>query len=216
MDSPVPTEAAQPAAIYSSHFLREMLLSLRLVSNRDYAEILAAAGLGRYADSLPDPTQTLIATPADIAQLFSADYTRLAAPQSRLFFTNMGEHLARETWADPAVQALVPAIQAVPAADQISTAWRELIAIVNRQARIPREVSSDDRNDYLTIYDCPYCQAISRASEPVCFATVRFYEVLLKHLTGQPVIVREVKCRALGHDSCQYAVRRPAPPPRPR
>ncbi len=196
-------------AIYSNSFLREILLSLRLVAGQAYPRLLHAAGLDAYSTALPEPTPDLTATQADIARLFSVGYTNLPPSQAMLFFTNMGEHLARQTWADPAVQAIAETIKITPASEQVAVAWRQLIAIVNVQARVGREVRSDASNDYLALTDCPYCRNIQGAKQPVCFATARFYEVLLKHLTGRPVIVREVECRAMGQARCTYAVRRP-------
>ncbi len=203
---------ASPDAIYSNSFLREMLLSLRLVAGPAYPQLLHAAGMDAYSAALPEPTPDLTATQADIARLFSVGYTHLPPAQAMLFFTNMGEHLARQTWADPAVQAIAATIRTTPASEQVAVAWQELIAIVNIQARVGREVRSDASNDYLALTDCPYCQDIHGAKQPACFATARFYEVLLKHLTGRPVIVREVECRAMGSARCTYAVRRPRVP----
>lgn len=205
---------APAAAIYSNSFLREMLLSLRLVAGPAYPQLLRAAGMDAYSAALPESTPDLIATQADIARLFSVGYSHLPSAQAMLFFTNMGEHLARQTWENPAVQAIAATIQTTPASEQVAVAWRELIAIVNIQARVGREVRSDANNDYLALTDCPYCHDIHGAKQPVCFATARFYEVLLKHLTGRAVIVREIECRAMGDANCTYAVRRPRVPGR--
>ena len=203
---------ASPDAIYSNSFLREILLSLRLVAGPAYPRLLHAAGMDAYSAALPEPTTELTATPADVARLFSVGYTHLPPAQAMLFFTNLGEHTARQTWADPAVQAIAEIIKTTPISEQVVVAWRELIAIVNVQARVGREVYSDASNDYLALSDCPYCQDIHGAKQPACFATARFYEVLLKNLLGRPVIVREVECRAMGAARCIYAVRRPRVP----
>ncbi|HET7080810.1 MAG TPA: V4R domain-containing protein [Chloroflexia bacterium] len=199
------------SAIYSNSFLSQILKSLRMVAGPAYPRILEAAGLLQYRSELPPDNSELTASRDLVARLFSAGYTHLAPPQATLFFINMGEHLARHTWADPEVQALAGEVRDLPPAEQVGAAWSRLIELVNRDARVDRGLVTDQNNDYLVIENCPYCRDIHDAGRPVCIATARFYEVLLKELTGRPVIVREVECRATGQDRCMFAVRRERP-----
>jgi len=207
----VDTSNTPASAIYSNSFLSQILKSLRMVAGPAYPRILEAAGLLQYRSELPPDNSELTASRDLVARLFSAGYTYLAPPQATLFFINMGEHLARQTWANPEVQALVGEVAGLPPAEQVGVAWSRLIELVSRDARVDRGVITDQNNDYLVIEDCPYCREIHDAGRPVCIATARFYEVLLKELVGRPVIVREVECRATGHDRCLFAVRRERP-----
>ena len=205
------TSNTPASAIYSNSFLSQILKSLRMVAGPAYPRILEAAGLLQYRSELPPDNSELTASRDLVARLFSAGYTYLAPPQATLFFINMGEHLARQTWANPEVQALVGEVAGLPPTEQVGVAWSRLIELVSRDARVDRGVITDQNNDYLVIEDCPYCREIHDAGRPVCIATARFYEVLLKELVGRPVIVREVECRATGHDRCLFAVRRERP-----
>ena len=201
--------AGNPAeAIYSNSFLREILLSLRFVAGPSYGAILHEAGLDPYRDALPPSDSQLTVTADTITRLFSGGYTHLAPPQAMLFFNYMGEHLANVTWERPELQNVVPEIGALAPGARVVTAWKRLIEFVNRDAHLRRRVVSDDRNDYLILENCPYCQGIHNAPRPVCFATVRYYEVLLLRLTGRAVVVRELECHATGHNRCVFAVRR--------
>ena len=205
------TSNTPASVIYSNSFLRQILKSLRMVAGPAYPRILEAAGLMQYRNELPPDNSDLTASRDLVARLFSAGYIYLAPPQATLFFINMGEHLARQTWASPDVQALAGVVADLPRAEQVGVAWSRLIALVSRDARVDRGVVTDQNNDYLVIEDCPYCRDIHDAGRPVCIATARFYEVLLKELVGRPIIVREVECRATGQERCMFAVRRERP-----
>ncbi|HKZ44056.1 MAG TPA: 4-vinyl reductase [Anaerolineales bacterium] len=59
------------------------------------------------------------------------------------------------------------------------------------------------------IHQCPSCWGRFGADKPVCFVTVGFLEMGMKHITGGHLFqIREVKCRAVGDDVCQFVIQK--------
>lgn len=205
-------EAAPPirtvGAAFSNRFLRHVLLSLRMVAGANYTRILQEVGLERYCRELPPPTGQRTIDSADVARLFQAGYRHLPPPLSLLFFIHMGEQMAQDVWDAPGVQALSAALQRVPAVDRIPAAWHGLSVLARSHTPSEALVSSDAQHHYLSIEQCPYCEAITEAARPMCLATARFYEVMFQKLIDCSVVVHEVECAATGQGRCMFAVRR--------
>jgi hypothetical protein len=200
--------------MYRNNFMRQTLLSLRLVAGPLYPRILAEAGLTHYEGSLP-PADPAPEIPEDeVTRLFGVAHAHLLNAQIVLFLTNVGEHQAENAWEYPDVQAITEALAEVPPADRVVAAWTHFNTILERDGRRNRTVYSDEQNDYLVVEQCPYCRTVRGATRPVCFSVVRYYEVLLHKWLGRTVVMRELECVATGQDRCVFAVRRERPPVR--
>jgi hypothetical protein len=193
---------------WSNRFLRQVLLSLRVLAGTEYGRILQDVGLDRYCRDLPPPTSERALSAGDGARLFQAGYRHLRPPVSVLFFTHMGEQMAQEVCEVPLVLALSGPLLRVPPAERVPAVWRGLMDLGLRQIPAGRSLLSDAQHHYLIIDECPYCCAISGAARPVCLATARFYEVMFQKLIDRSVVVHEVECAATGHGRCMFAVRR--------
>lgn len=55
------------------------------------------------------------------------------------------------------------------------------------------------------IYDCPECWGM-RSEEPQCHFIASFISGIIERLTGKRVNVKEEKCRASGHEFCEFTI----------
>ncbi|MFC2064296.1 V4R domain-containing protein, partial [Chloroflexota bacterium] len=57
------------------------------------------------------------------------------------------------------------------------------------------------------IHQCPSCWSRTGADKPVCHVTVGFLQLGMRHVSGgHDFRIQEVKCRAMGDDTCQYII----------
>ena len=198
-----------PGALrFSNEFLRQILLSLRLAAGSNYALLLRDSGLVRYLDDPPPPTPAMTFSAREMGALFRAIHAHLPAPQIALIAIKMGDQLAEALWGQPQVQALAAEVRRAPEVERVARAWEVVESAVTQYARPGWNLHHDDYSDYLTLDNCPYCADLPPQERPACVMVARFHEVMLHHLTGRAVVVREVACVAQGHAQCQFAVRR--------
>lgn len=194
---------------YNGNFLRQILASLRLVAGPAYSTILRESGLEQYESGPPPTAIAPEVTNAVVARLLGTAYSHLIPSQYLLLTMNLGEHQARVALQYPEIQAIAAEVATVPSAEQVTIAWQRFNVLLQRLGRGgDRRVQRDAQHDYLVVTHCPYCQHIHQAARPVCYSLVRYYEVMLHHLTGRTVVVRETECAATGQAHCIFAVRR--------
>ncbi len=196
-----------------------ILEAARTTSGRQYGHVLQRAGLSRFLDHSPPPTNELVATPLEMKMLFTQFYEVLGGSITRLAFRTWGREIANyvvapQPWGD----RLRADILSRPAEQQLD-ALVYAIGELGNAYWSPTQMSETDEAWHMTLTPCMICigicelvEALPAAQRPTTALctnlegaiTAIVYQVLKRRVT-----VTEIACAATGAPHCQYAIYKP-------
>ncbi len=202
--STAPANQPVPSGMITANVMRVFIRALQKTSGRSFEPLLTAAGLARFAHTLPPEDWSPAATTEELVRLNLTVYSMLGEQLTRLFHRNCGE-------------AIIPGVLASAWGEQARTAVaglppdQRLAWLVGAAAKMAERgwghhtVTEDATAWYLTAEFCPTCVGIKGVSTPICAQSPTLFAGLAKEVLGRRVRVAEVECVALGHPHCKYA-----------
>ena len=182
-----------------------VLHAVQEISGQQYAHLLQMAGWSRFQRGIPAPSNALIATRAELEQLFSSVYTLLGEGLMRLFLRNYGRLLGEQILANPTAGGVVALWAAIPPAERQLAAFVGVAAQISNRFWATTTRSEDAQAYYLAYTDCPLCRGVPHAGAPLCATTEALYRLLAKELLGYRLQVVEIECAATGAPRCKVA-----------
>jgi bacteriochlorophyll 4-vinyl reductase len=185
-----------------------VLAAAQTVAGSQYHQLVKAAGLARWAETLPPPTMEGVATEAELSRLFSTVYTMLGESGTRLMMRNWGTTLAPMIIAIPQLRAMVTEVAALPAAARLPQAILRLQESTS-MFWSPATLTEDANAWYVTLGACPVCAEIRGAQMPICTNLEAIFPRMVQAFAGQRLTVQETACRATGAPACVYTIYKP-------
>lgn len=185
-----------------------VLAAAQTVAGPQYRQLVKAAGLERWADSLPPPSMEGVATEAELSRLFATVYSMLGESGTRLMMRNWGTTLAPMIMAIPQIHEGVGQIAALPPAARLPQAIA-VVQEVTTQFWSPATLTEDANAWHITLSACPVCAEIRGAQMPICTNLEAIFPRMIQAFAGQRLTVQETACRATGAPACTYTIHKP-------
>jgi hypothetical protein len=212
------TDAANALSI-PGFTLHVILEAARTTSGKQFPHVLERAGLGRFIERSPPPTNQLVATPLEMKRLFTQFYEVLGEPLTRLAFRTWGKEIANyvlapQLWGDD----LRARVLSRPPEQQLG-ALIYAIGELGNAYWSPTEMSEDAAAWYMTLTPCTICLGIcelaatlpaaNRPTTALCTNLEGAIPAIVYQVLKRRVGVAEVACAAAGAPHCRYAIYTP-------
>ncbi|HMA32831.1 MAG TPA: V4R domain-containing protein [Chloroflexia bacterium] len=187
-----------------AYTMRAVLQAMQEVGGRQYASLVTQAGLSRFLQALPADDPAIVASTAELSQLYGIVYNMLGEGATRLLLRNYGTVVAQMGLQMEWGHELAARAAEVPIEQRL--AWLvPYLANFLGIAWAPHTASEDAKAWYLATADCPICVEIRGAKAPLCANDEAIYGAIARKVMGRRVHVAEVECLAMGQAHCKLA-----------
>jgi bacteriochlorophyll 4-vinyl reductase len=201
---PATTDQPAPSSTITANVMHVFIQALQKTSGRQFESLLTAAGLERYAHTLPPADWSPAATADELVRLNRTVYAMLGEQLTRLFHRNCGEAIVPGVLASAWGAQARTVLPTLPPDQRLAWFVRAAASMAERGWG-HHTLTEDAIAWYLTAAFCPTCVGITGVSAPLCAQSPALFAGLAREVLGRRVRVVEVECVALGHSACKYA-----------
>jgi predicted hydrocarbon binding protein len=184
--------------------------------------LLRQAGLEQYVDSPPPLDESPSITVPEYSCLLAHIYEIFGARGSKPLFLRGGRIAAAELRKHHPTRFAVAgtALKLLPTPKRMQIVLDQLCKEGEEAYGTPHHLEEEDDHFDLVMSSCPYCAEISKqaiatgrpVTRAVCHIPAAVIGEMVQWATGDPHLVEEVECMALGAPACRFRVVKAAAP----